>query len=197
MERYQRVERFRAVYDESYPKIMAYALRRARSREDALDAVAETFVVVWRRLEDVPEDERRLPWVYAVARRVLANQYRSIDRVDKLKTRLMDNRPQRADQSFDLVHDALDRLRSSDRELLTMAAWDDLDNSEIAIAIGTSEANVAVRLHRARKRLAKELTKLGWTEDREIPKRVKSEDTSRTPEEVNGTFQEPGAAEEP
>lgn len=197
MERYQRVERFRAVYDESYPKIMAYALRRARSREDALDAVAETFVVVWRRLEDVPEDERRLPWVYAVARRVLANQYRSIDRVDKLKTRLMDNRPQRAEQSFDLVHDALDRLRSSDRELLTMAAWDDLDNSEIAIAIGTSEANVAVRLHRARKRLAKELTKLGWTEDREIPKRVKSEDTSRTPEEVNGTFQEPGAAEEP
>lgn len=197
MERYQRVERFRAVYDESYPKIMAYALRRARSREDALDAVAETFVVVWRRLEDVPEDERRLPWVYAVARRVLANQYRSIDRVDKLKTRLMDNRPQRADQSFDLVHDALDRLRSSDRELLTMAAWDDLDNSEIAIAMGTSEANVAVRLHRARKRLAKELTKLGWTEDREIPKRVKSEDTSRTPEEVNGTFQEPGAAEEP
>jgi RNA polymerase sigma-70 factor (ECF subfamily) len=36
----------------------------------APDVVAETFLVAWRRLDDVPADP--LPWLYGVARRVLA-----------------------------------------------------------------------------------------------------------------------------
>jgi RNA polymerase sigma-70 factor, ECF subfamily len=57
--------------------VRAYALRRA-SPDAAQDVVADTFLVVWRRLEDVPADA--LPWLYGIARRVLANQRRSADR---------------------------------------------------------------------------------------------------------------------
>ena len=87
-----RIERFRVIYDATYPRILRYTHRRARSREDALDAVSETFMVVWRRLDDIPADRGAAPWVYGVARRVLANQYRSRDRKTHLEHRLEDDR---------------------------------------------------------------------------------------------------------
>lgn len=42
--------------------------------KDAADAVAETFLVAWRRLPEVPSGEEARPWLYGVARRTLANQ---------------------------------------------------------------------------------------------------------------------------
>ncbi len=64
---------------------------------------------------------------------------------------------------FDLVHEALDRMPPDQREVLTLSAWDDLDNREIAVVLGITPAAVAVRLHRARRRLARELGQLGLT----------------------------------
>jgi RNA polymerase sigma-70 factor (ECF subfamily) len=45
------------------------------TRDERFEGLAETFLVAWRRLDDVPDDP--LPWLYRVARRVLANQRRS------------------------------------------------------------------------------------------------------------------------
>lgn len=191
----ERTARFREVYDATYPRIMAYCLRRARDREDALDAVSETFVTVWRRLDDIPADPRRIPWVYGVARRVLANQYRARGRKAQLQHRLEDAHRTPSHQDFDLVHHALDELRETDREILTLQAWDDLDNDEIALVLGIPQRNVAVHLHRARKRLARELVRLGVSGSQKNPNRVKSEERSRTPNRVNGT--NPGPGEEP
>jgi len=186
----ERVERFRAIYDAAYPRVMAYALRRGRTREDALDVVSETFIVAWRRLDDIPDDVRRIPWVYGVARRVLANHYRASTRRDRLVARL-ENDPGSATPGFDAVHEALDALRPDDREILTLSAWDDLDNDEIAVVLGITPAAVAVRLHRARTRLARELGRLGVTGE----KSVKSAKRSRTPEGVYGNTPGPGEVE--
>ncbi len=193
-----RVERFRDLYDATYPRIMAYTHRRAPHPQDALDAVSETFMVVWRRLDDMPTDRGTVPWVYGVARRVLANQYRSRDRKAQLEHRLKDHRSSgRGERSFDVVHEALDALRANDREILTLAAWDDLDNAEIAEVLGISSKNVAVRLHRARRHLARELGRLGMHSAASISDHVKSEDGFRTPNGVNGTPPGPGEVETP
>ena len=72
-----REDRFEELFREHYRAVRGYALRRAPG-DLAQDAVSETFLVAWRRLDDVPADA--LPWLYGVARRVLANQRRSIDR---------------------------------------------------------------------------------------------------------------------
>ncbi len=48
--------------------------------------MAETFLVAWRRLDDVPADA--LPWLYGVARRVLANERRSAGRRAALEQRV-------------------------------------------------------------------------------------------------------------
>ena len=81
-------ERFRHVYAEHVDRVLGYALRRTDRPEDAADVVAETFLVAWRRLGDVPEEPRTRLWLYGVARRVLANQRRGERRRTSLGERL-------------------------------------------------------------------------------------------------------------
>ena len=88
-------------------------------------------------------------------------------------------------------------MRATERELLTLSAWDDLDNDEIAEVLEISVKNVAVRMHRASKRLARELGRLGVRRRGEKLNDVKSEDGYRTPNGVNGTHPGPGEVEPP
>jgi RNA polymerase sigma-70 factor (ECF subfamily) len=152
------------LFRENYPEVRAYALRRA-PHEAAQDAVSETFLVAWRRLDDVPDDA--LPWLFGVARRTLANQRRSAGRGQALEQRLASasavaGPTDPADKVGDteLVRLALARLSENDREALTLVAWHGLTGPRAAAAAGCSRAAFAVRLHRARARLARELEQL-------------------------------------
>ena len=75
------------LFDEHHRAVLAYFLRRL-DRDDAYDATADVFVVAWRRLDDVPQGEEALPWLYGVARRVLSNQLRGVRRADRLVAKL-------------------------------------------------------------------------------------------------------------
>ncbi|WHP17872.1 RNA polymerase sigma factor [Cellulomonas sp. ES6] len=83
-------ERFAALFERTHRPLLAYALRRVSDPADAADVVAETFLVAWRRLDDVPAGEAARPWLFGVARRVLANHYRGERRRDALADRLRD-----------------------------------------------------------------------------------------------------------
>jgi len=151
-------ERFEGLFRDHYPAVRAYALRRAPS-EMAQDVVSETFMVAWRRLEDVPADA--LPWLYGVARRVLANQRRSAGRIAALEQRLLAETvpdttgdPGSRAGETELMRSALARLSENDREALMLVAWHGLSGARAARAAGCSRATFAVRLHRARTRLA-------------------------------------------
>ena len=144
--------RFETLYRNHVGAVAAYALRRA-SREVAEDVVADTFLVAWRKLDRVPD--KPLPWLYAVARRTLANHRRSAARRESLASRLqLEFRtipPNPVDLGF---LDALRSLRADDREVLMLVAWEGLTATEAAEALGCSPVACRIRLHRARKRLA-------------------------------------------
>ncbi len=67
-------------------RIFAFAARRVSGRESAEDVVADTFAIAWRRRDRIPEEA--LPWLYAIAANVIANQYRSSHRRHNLDERL-------------------------------------------------------------------------------------------------------------
>lgn len=159
-----REERFEVMFRENYPAVRAYALRRT-SADAAQDVVAETFLVAWRRFDDVPADA--LPWLYGVARRVLANRRRTADRSAALEQRLASVAPPLGDRDpgdgagdAELLRTALSRLSEPSREALMLVAWHGLSGARAAQAAGCSRATFGVRLHRARARLAAELAAL-------------------------------------
>jgi RNA polymerase sigma-70 factor (ECF subfamily) len=151
---------FEALWGDWHRHVLAYALRRA-DRALAEDVVAETFVIAWRRIDDVPDPP--LPWLLGVARRVLANQRRGERRRGALVDRLRrEPRPVAEPPPGEdgRVLAALAALPEPDREALLLHAWEGLDHAAAGTVIGCSANAFAVRLHRARARFADALTDL-------------------------------------
>lgn len=147
--------RFEALYEEHANAVLRYCLRRVRSAALADDACSETFLVAWRRLDEIPPEPR--PWLLAVARRVVANLLRGDGRREALRERLV-VAPTVWTDSVEAHDDArlesaLAALSEPDREALTLVYWDDLTTAEAARAMGTTPAALRVRLFRARRRL--------------------------------------------
>lgn len=160
-------QRFERCFRDNYAAILAFAIRRMPDRGAAEDAAAETFTVAWRRRDLIPAEP--LPWLYGIALRVIANQQRSTRRRRRLDDRLEGAtitkasaaEPIDALQNRDAFSRAFARLNETEREVLRLVAWDGLEAREAASVLGCSPTAFRVRLHRARRRLAKHLEAAG------------------------------------
>jgi DNA-directed RNA polymerase specialized sigma24 family protein len=157
--------RFNAMFSRHYPAVFGYAARRV-GRDEAGDAAAEVFTVAWRRLDRVPPEPEALPWLYGVARKVVANHERAARRRLRLEAKAATvaraATPGPGASGLD-VEAALACLGRADREVLRLAAWEELPPAEIAVVVGCSPNAAAVRLHRARRRLIEEVQRGGST----------------------------------
>lgn len=157
-----RAQRFEAAYRLLYSPVCGYVLRRVSSPEEAAEAVAETFLTLWRRFDDAPTGDAIRPWTYGIARRVIANYLRGERRRDALTERLANDFarvsgafPDPADAIVARSHlqDAMAVLSEADREVLSLTAWEGLTADEVAVALGVRSGAARLRLHRARRRL--------------------------------------------
>jgi RNA polymerase sigma factor (sigma-70 family) len=154
----QRRRSFDALFAAHSGNIVAYCGWRADSASDAQDAVAEVFLTAWRRLDELPEGDAARVWLYATARRVLANQRRSNRRREALRERLAREPAPAATEppapagEEALVRGALMQLDDRDREVLLLSEWEDLTPAEIAEVLGCLTVTARGRLHRARRR---------------------------------------------
>lgn len=140
-----------------YRDVAAYVRRRAES-DLVEDVVADTFLVAWRRLDEVPVDAR--PWLLGVARKTLATQRRSLARRRSLLAKLeaVESPIEPGEQASELgVAEALMCLSEKDREAITLVGWEGLSPNEAARVVGQSPAAFRVRLHRAKRRLRRRL----------------------------------------
>jgi RNA polymerase sigma-70 factor (ECF subfamily) len=147
---------FEELYRATYPRVLAYA-RSMAAHADADDAVAETYMIAWRRQRDIPRSAE-LGWLIGVTRRVLANSRRSRRRAGALHA-LLDLQPRApgpdpADRVEDgELRDALLALSPLDREAVVLTAWFDLSSADVAQALGITPAAFRMRAARARRRL--------------------------------------------
>lgn len=151
--------RFEGLFREHYPAVRAYARRRAPS-EAVDDIVSETFLILWRRLEDVPDFP--LPWLLAVARNVAGTQRRGSTRRNRLWAKAQAAHVEGRDAcerevDHGRVAAALSRLSERDREALTLVGWDGLTPAQAAAVIGQPPDRFRQRLHRAGLRLKAQL----------------------------------------
>jgi RNA polymerase sigma-70 factor (ECF subfamily) len=151
--------RFGRIYREQGRAILSYALCRVDDPDDAPDVVAETFLVAWRRLDEVPIGPGERLWLYGVARRVLANLHRSTRRRTRLAERIAESlrgdpavHPGPDGEATEIL-DAMRELGEENRELLLLVSWEGLSPSEAARVLGISALAARSRLHRSRRRL--------------------------------------------
>ena len=145
---------FEQLYGLHAGAVRGYAMRRC-DPETADDVVADVFLVAWRRRGELSDEP--LPWLLGIARLVLANHARGQSRRGRLQDRLAAEpaAPAQVD-SKDAAHlkAALARLSERDRELLLLMAWEGLELRQAAEVLGVRPNTLAVRFHRARRRLS-------------------------------------------
>jgi RNA polymerase sigma-70 factor (ECF subfamily) len=171
MEEGEQAELFRKLYDSTRARLFAYALRRTRSADDAADVTAEVFTIAWQKWDQLPDHDPQILWLYAVARRVLANRYRRLEHQGDVFERLR----MEAKRSFsDSISPALEepmlgaevfaRLKEPDREILMLAGWEGLTASQLAYTFECTPLAARIRLHRARARLSAALEAAGLSD---------------------------------
>ena len=159
-----RRERFEALVPVLVDPLRRFLARRT-DPATADDVLAETLLVCWRRLDDVPEEP--LPWAYGVARNCLANATRGVRRQERLAARIAvvdppsDTTAGPGEGGDPDLAEAIGALREEDAELLRLWAWEQLTPAEIAAVLDVTPNAVSIRLHRAREKLREELRKSG------------------------------------
>ena len=150
-------ERFASLFEAHYAQVQAYSARRV-GRDLADEVTAETFLVAWQRLDAVPAES--LPWLYGVARNVILRQLsasakqakaRELIAQERLGTVLED------DSEHEALWQAWEQLADTDREVLSLIAWDELPVRDAARVLRVPTSVFSVRLHRARRRLERHL----------------------------------------
>lgn len=160
-----RVARFTVLFERHFDAVSSY-VRRRTDPASAADVAAETFLVAWRRIDEVPSDA--LPWLLVTARQTLANQLRGASRASSLRVRLESQRQLAIDPGDSVVDDlgtrrrwaaAFGTLDRADQEVLALTAWDGLTAAQAATVLGCGVSACVMRLHRARRRLRRALEK--------------------------------------
>jgi RNA polymerase sigma-70 factor (ECF subfamily) len=155
---------FTEMYLAHYEDLLRFVRRRAHPMK-ADDIVAETFLTAWRRRRELPREPK--PWLFRTARNVLLNDGRGVRRQSSLTVRIQQHTAispreiaidvmAQVDDQLELAQ-AWQALSSADQEVLALHVWEQLNAREAAQVLGCSRAAYAMRLTRAKRRLAQQL----------------------------------------
>ncbi len=151
------------------PLVFRLASRFFRSREDVEDLAQEAFSRCFLKIDQVRPDANVAGWVSRVTINVCYDRLRKLQREKAAMERYLaeprEFNPPDAD-AYDDVRRAVDQLDPKFRIPLLLKEVEELSVEEISNIMGLSQANVKIRLYRARKMLAGVLSSRSRTDDR-------------------------------
>lgn len=147
--------------------VTLYGVRRCPDPDDVADLVAETFLVALQASgRYIPENDTALPWLFGIARRVLAKQRRRRAGARRLLIKATNTQLLFTSSEEDAVAAAIDAARqapaleaalaalsASEREVVELVAYDGLSPSEVAAILNLSPNAARLRLSRARRHM--------------------------------------------
>ncbi len=190
---------FQNIYLAFQPKILRY-LGRLAGGQEAEDLTQEVFVKVSKALANFRGDSSLSTWVYRIATNTALDRLRHPSARRTVQTGLsnapaesvdaeMQDRnawtgekvPPPESQVFrnemnECIQGYIAGLPRNYRTVLVLSHFEELSNEEIAKILGLSLETVKIRLHRARKRLEKDLGEncdSYWIEDNEFVPELK------------------------
>ena len=170
-------QRLTQLWLEHADAVRRFARRRVPD-DEVDDVLAETFTVAWRRIGEVPD--HALPWLYGVARNVIRTGSRSRGRraalADKVARQPLEEASPAEVEAVERVHlvRAWGQLTEAEREVIALVAWEGLSSTEAAKVMECLPSTFAVRLLRARRRLAHLLERGSLAGDRGVARAADS-----------------------
>ena len=151
---------FEDLYSRYARPVFGLALRRLGDHGRAEDAVRETFASIWRSAKSYRRDRGPgAPWLYAVARNAIVDRFRGRgrDEFDVPERASSDPGPdERAETSWVAwrVHRAFSELPENERQVIELAYWGELSQSEVANFLGIPLGTVKTRTRSGLARMA-------------------------------------------
>jgi RNA polymerase sigma-70 factor, ECF subfamily len=142
---------FELLYQRYARPVFGLALRRLGDRMRAEDAVQETFAAIWRSAKTYrPERGAGAPWLYTVARNAIVDRSRNRSEPPAEVPETASTEPgpaERAETSYVAwrVHRALEELGGNERDVIELAYYGELSQSEIADFLGIPLGTVKTR----------------------------------------------------
>lgn len=168
-------DKFEQIYNK-YKRLMLYkAYGILKDSMLAEDAVSEAFIRIYKNLEKIEDTEAKQTVAFVMT--IVRNT--AINLLNKQKKNVMLDFDAQQEDSFDLEQHVLgkitaeqvtilvERLGDEMRDVFILKYAYDLPHKEIAGLLSITENHVTVRLHRARKRMAKLLVEGGYIDERE------------------------------
>jgi RNA polymerase sigma factor (sigma-70 family) len=155
-----RERRFEEIFEVHYRAVARYLRTRGHAAADADDLIAGTFEVAWRRLDQLPPGREAVPWLLTVARNLSRNARRKSQReavfVEGLAPVTVGSAEMKIEDRAASVEvmAALAQLKTIDRDLVLLVAWDELSVAEAGQVLGLRPVTARSRLHRARQRMS-------------------------------------------
>jgi RNA polymerase sigma factor (sigma-70 family) len=154
---------FGLLVDKYKGSIFALAYAKLNNFHDAEDVTQEVFIKAFRKLKSLKNRDNFLAWLYAITSNLCKDWLRSRERrldheiveekiVDRLSMESYHN-----NKTYESLHDALDSLSDSYRQVLVLHYLGGMDGKEIAKFLGTSQNAIMLRLSRARSQLREEM----------------------------------------
>ena len=153
------MEEFRAFYKKQQDKLLSYLMRITGDYHLSMDLMQESFT---RYFEKYANNTRNVSLLFTIARNSFLDHKRKTGRLVALDQDYEDLSANQAD-SFQIKQEcmralsAMKILEDDEREILALVLSGELNYKEIASVTNTSEANIKVKVHRARIKIKKKL----------------------------------------
>ena len=158
---------FNDFYEEYYDKVYNYVYFKTGDQINAEDIAGRIIEKVLNNIHKYDAAVSSLnTWVFTIARNHLIDFYRSKSRIegrfeDGEELKITDTVTAKPDESVimaeqqELIHDILQQLPETEREIMILKFWGGHKNIEIAAQLGLSSSNVNVMVFRTLKKLKK------------------------------------------
>ncbi|MFP4562673.1 MAG: RNA polymerase sigma factor [Spirochaetia bacterium] len=159
---------FKRIYNETFPLLMSIAYHMTGDRTISEDLCQEAFVRYYERQDNFPDFDQARYWLIRVLKNLTLNYEKRKTREGNANRRFHLEPKRNPEASYSdtlkeetkqLVRSALDRLPVKLRTPLVLREYGDLSYKEIASIMHITEANVKVRVYRAREAVSQMIEK--------------------------------------
>lgn len=156
-------EHFKQIYDEVFPIVARVVFRVCNDQDVAEELCHDAFIKLYERIDQFPDKDQAKYWLIRVAKNHALNHIKRKQRERRAYEKVLALPEQHLpggeetlirSESAEQVQAALAKLPENLRVILVMKEYGDMNYRDIAKTLGISEANVKVRVFRARQKLA-------------------------------------------